>query len=267
MEPGTILVLLLAVFMEDAFLFSAPGAGELCIVDSECHELFSVSPAEGERITHPVLSEPDLIYLSSADGLMSFDICTGEKVVLDTGTGAPWISSDGYLWYTKDGELYLNGENAGVQISAFHVSVENGTAVFTDTEDNIHILDLQTRAEEIITGYRFYAPEITPAGDVFSPTLTGEIIFVPYSGEVSVAATGEQPCWSSEHQGLFYCVSTDDGHVITGADIWFVRPGEEPVQVTSTADLMETKPFYSSGRLWYIESATQLPGQVGCHDL
>ncbi len=248
-------------------VYEEPTGQVLTVTGSGCDPVFSVSAVPGERIKSPVLLGAELIYLSSLEGLISVDMRTGDTAFSGSQTGAPWVSSEGDLWYTMGGYLYRNCEATGIQVNAFHVCVENGTAVFTDNGDNLHLLDLDTEADEMFTGYRFYAPEITPSGEVFSPTLSGEIIFIPPGGEMMVVANGEQPFWSGEHKGLFYCVSIDDGHNLTGADIWFVIPGEEPVQVTSTPDVFETKPVYQYGTLWYMDSATSLPGCVRCDDL
>jgi uncharacterized cupin superfamily protein len=188
------------------------------------------------------------------------DILTGEQIVLSLGrTGAPWISSAGDLWYTRDGYLYKNGVSTDVAVAAFHVSVENGIAVFTDRSDRLHILSLISGEDRVIQGFRFFSPVVLTSGDVIVSSLTGEIVFVTAGGQPVVVASGEQPCWSYLYHGLFFCVSADDGHNVTSADIWFVKPGEEPVQVTFTEDILETEPTCSGDLVWFVDAATDVP--------
>ncbi len=188
-------------------------------------------------------------------------------VVSGVRTGAPWFSSDGDLWYTFDGFLYKNGVSTGVEVPAFYVSVENGVAVFTDRSDRLHIVSLISGEGRVIQGLRYFSPVVLAGGDVVVSSLTGEIVFVPSGGEPAAVATGEQPCWSYLHHGLFYCVSEDDGHTVTGADIWFVRPGEEPVQITFTQNKIETKPSCSGELLWFVDYCTGVPDCVAADAL
>ena len=244
------------------------GGESISVVDSSGETVFSVDALPGERLSNPCVHDSKLLFLSSASGLVQQDILTGVSVILrNESTGAPWISSNGDIWFTSDDILFRNGLSTGFSIPAFHVSIENGTASFTDRNDYLHVLSMESGEERVIDGYRFYSPTVLADGGVLSPTLTGEIILVPSGGDLLVAGYGEQPCWSYELEGFFYCVSEDDGHRLTGADIWFVIPGCTPVRVTDTPDVYETRPACSSGSLWYIDSNSGIPGCVKIHDL
>jgi hypothetical protein len=237
--------------------FVSAGGESVEIVDGGGETVFTVEAAPGERLSYPALSEFRLVYVSSTSGLVEKDVVSGESAVLSSQrTGAPWFSSDGDLWYTGDGFLFKNGVSTGVEVPAFYVSVENGVAAFTDRSDCLHILLLAGGEERIVQSLRYFSPVVLTGGNVVVSSLTGEIVFVPPGGEPVVVASGEQPCWSYHRGGLFFCVSADDGHNLTAADIWFVKPGEEPVQITFTEDILETKPTCSGNLVWFVDAAT-----------
>lgn len=238
------------------------GGASVDVVSSHGEFVFSLEAQPGERFSYVTFGDLRLFCISSSRGLLETDILTGETSVVCSGrTGAPWFDSEGNLWYTRNGSLYRWGEVVNGSVPAFHVSVENGIAAYTDRNDRLRILTLENGRERVVQGYRFYAPRVTPSGEVIAPTLTGEIVYLPSDGSLMVVGSGEQPCWSSEKQGLFYSVSTDDGHELTGADLWFAVPGETPVRLTSTPDVYETNPECSGTSLWYTDYAA---GTVHC---
>ncbi|OPX32147.1 MAG: hypothetical protein B1H09_01105 [Gemmatimonadaceae bacterium 4484_173] len=240
--------------------FVTAGGESVCVVDGGGETVSAVDAEIGERLSYPALSELRLVYVSSTRGLVEEDIISGESAVLSAErTGAPWFSSDGDLWYTFDGFLYKNGVSTGVEVPAFYVSVENGVAVFTDRSDRLHIVSLISGEGRVIQGLRYFSPVVLAGGDVVVSSLTGEIVFVPAGGEPVVVASGEQPCWSYRSGGVFFCVSSDDGHDLTAADLWFVKPGEEPVQVTFTEDILETKPACSGDLVWFLDAVADSP--------
>ncbi len=247
--------------------FLSAGGESVTVVDCGGETAFTVNAAPGERLSYPSFDNLKLVFISSSRGLVQQDILTGESVVLSSErTGAPWISSSGDLWYTSGGYLFKNGVSTGIDIPSFQVSVENGIASFTDRNDDLHILSLGSGQDRTIQGYRFYSPTVLIGGDVIAPTLTGDIIYLPSNGSFMVVGNGEQPCWSYELEGLFYCVSEDDGHSITAADIWFVKPGGEPAMVTVTPDILETRPSCSGNLLWYVDAGSGIPGCVSSND-
>ncbi len=244
------------------------GGESITLFGSEGENLFSVNAEFGERLSYPAFGDLKLVYISSSQGLVMHDVLSGDSVVLSEGpTGAPWISLSGDLWYTNDGFLYKNDISTGIDIQAFSVSVEDGLVAFTDRNDNLHIISLENELDRIVQGYRFYSPTALSGGDVIAPTLTGEIIYLPSDGSLMVVGSGEQPCWSYSEEGLFYCVSEDDGHTLTGADIWFVKPGGEPVRITSTPDVLETRPSCSGNILWYLDEGNGVPEWISLDDL
>jgi len=248
--------------------FLDEGGSEILVMDGTGETVYTVYADPGERLSYPNLRGLKLVFISSSAGLVTHDILTGDTEILcEEHTGAPWISSTGDLWYTLDDSLYRNGLSSGNAVPAFNVSVEGDYASFTDRSDNIHILNIESGQDRTVQGYRFYSPVVLPDGAVIAPTLTGEIIYLPADGSINVMGNGEQPCWSSELGGLFYSVLEDNGDVITAADIWFVRPGSNPVSVTRTSDVSETRPGCSAGVLWFIDERTGVPGFMSIDDL
>jgi len=248
---------------EGTVAFLSDDCSSIGVEDETGVTVCTVTSDPDERLSFAVFHGHSLVYLSSVRGLQRTDIPGGETTTLSScGTGAPWVSEDGSLWYTDDGFLCRDGAALNREVPAFYVSVENCTAAFTDRDDALHILNIENGSEKIVGGYRFYAPIVLESGDAISPTLSGEIMYLKTDGSMVVVGRGEQPCWNSTLGGLFFCVSTDDGHYITGADLWFVRPGEDPVQVTCTPDVFETKPVCADSILWFINAADGASGSL-----
>ncbi|MEA3265916.1 MAG: hypothetical protein U9P42_03100 [Candidatus Fermentibacteria bacterium] len=266
---GVLFTAVLAIVSSGGFAaFVSSGGEAVSVLDTGGETVFTVEALPGERLSNPEPGHMKIVFVSSAQGLVQADMLTGELTILsDEHTGAPWISSSGDLWYTLNGYLLMNGVSTGVQIPAFHVSVEDGLAAFTDRGDDLHILSLESGEDTVVSGYRFYAPFVLPGGDVLASSLTGEIVYVPSGQNSYVVANGSQPCWSTELSGLFYCKSEDDGHSITAADIWFVRPGEEAVQVTFTPEVLETRPACSCDVLWFMDENLGIPECVSLNDV
>ncbi len=240
----------------------------ISIFDIDDDVLFTEEAEGGERLSYPQFSRFKLIFCSSSRGLLVRDLLTGELVVLNSGkTGVPWISSDGDVWYSTDGFLAVNSTVTDLPVSSFSVSVENSVAVFTDRSDNLHIVSLEDGSDRLVSGYRFYLPFVLQNGDVIASTLCGSIVYVPFNEDLVVLASGTQPCWSTELSGLFYCVSEDDGHNLTGADLWFVRLNELPVRVTYTPEVFETKPSCSGDYLWFIDAVSDAPDFLRLNDI
>ncbi len=248
--------------------YLSAGGESISVLDTAGETVYTVEALPGERLSNPEIGQMKVVFVSSSRGLVQADMLTGEfTVISDERTGAPWISASGDLWYTVDGFLFMNGVSTGVQIPAFHVTVEDGLAAFTDRGDNLHILSLESGEDTVVSGFRFYSPVVLSGGDVLAPSLTGEIVYVPLGQSSYVIANGSQPCWSTELSGLFYCKSQDDGHSITAADIWFVKPGGEPVQVTFTSEVLETRPACSGDVLWFVDENRGIPECVSLDDL
>ncbi|MCK5842743.1 MAG: hypothetical protein KAH31_11270, partial [Candidatus Sabulitectum sp.] len=153
--------------------FLSTGGKAISVLDTGGEIVFTVEAQPGERLSNSEFGHMKVVFVSSSLGLVQADLLTGEfTVISDEHTGAPWMSSSGDLWYTVDGYLFMNGASVGVQISAFHVSVEDGLAAFTDRGDDLHILSLESGEDTVVSGFRFYSPVVLPGGDVLVSSLT-----------------------------------------------------------------------------------------------
>jgi Tol biopolymer transport system component len=57
---------------------------------------------------------------------------------------------------------------------------------------------------------------------------------------------GDRPRWSPDGDYLIYMITTDDGHKITGSDLYVIRPdGSGLVPLTATKDISEMNPCWS----------------------
>jgi Tol biopolymer transport system component len=108
-----------------------------------------------------------------------------------------------------------------------------------------------------------------PEKRCFGPVLSPDKSRVCYSvlsggGHIAVASTdgstrqdlgyGSNPSWSPDGQFLVYEVTADDGHVITGSDLYIVEvDGSGRIQLTDTPELFERWPSWSpdGGRVVY----------------
>lgn len=263
-------------------LFSAPvvvSSGSLVAYLNEAGSSISVSDIEGEviftelaeageRFSYPQFSGFLLAFCSSTRGLLVRDLVANELSVLNSQrTGAPCISSDGNVCYSFEGFLVVNRIKTDLPVPSFSVSVENSVATFTDREDRLHIASLEDFSERVLSGYRFYSPFVRENGDVIASTLCGSIVYVPFNEDLVVLASGTQPCWSKDLSGLFYCLSEDDGHSLTAADLWFVRLYESPVRVTFSPGVLETKPSCSATHLWFIDAVSGKADYLSIDDI
>ncbi len=139
------------------------GGSSLSVVSQGGEMVFTLEAEPGERFSYIAFGELRIYCVSSSRGLLETDILTGETSVVSPGrTGAPWLDSAGDLWYTKNGSLYRWKDVISEGVPAFHVSVESGTAAYTDMNDMLRILCLDTGGERVVQGYRFYAPWLPP---------------------------------------------------------------------------------------------------------
>lgn len=253
----------------DHAAFLEAGGSAIMVLASSGDTVFTMDADPGERLSYHAFGNFRIFCISSERGLLETDMLTGETTVLETRrTGAPWVDSEGDLWYTLEGSLFRNGEEVNTSVPAFMVSVENGRAAYCDPEDNLRILDLTDGTERIVQrGYRFFGPLMLRSGDVVASTLSEGIAYVSPYGSMAFVSGASEPCWSDDYLGIFYSMPVDDGHTITGSDLWFARPGEDPMQLTLTPDVFEMSPSISGINLWYVDEATGKPGYLRADDL
>jgi len=190
--------------------------------------------------------------------------CSGFEVMGPYAeAGLPCWDGAGNLWFTAEGSLLRNGDTVRTGLSAHHISIDQagGTVVFTDRDDRILALNIETGAVDTVsTAYRFYGPFFTPGGDIVSPSLDGGIWMFRNSDALFVD-NGEHPAWWRERNGLVYIRSTDDGMNLTSSEIW-LWTGEKGVeQLTDTPYILEVHPAPAPGGVYYVDAFS---GLVGC---
>ena len=90
-------------------------------------------------------------------------------------------------------------------------------------------------------------PSVSPQGDKLCVVGGNDMYVSDLSGKVLFTiADARAPQWSPDGSRIAFMRDTDDGHVITGSDIYLVRAdGSGLTRLTATEDLMEMYPQWS----------------------
>jgi len=170
--------------------------------------------------------------------------------------GLPSWDSSGGLWFTADGRLLKDGEPAGVSLDAHHISVspEGDRVVYTNRDDNILVMTLETGYVNIVSEeHRFYGPFFTPTGWIVSPSLDGGIWVFTEDGAISVGA-GDQPVWWPSTDHIVFTRTTDDGESLLTSDLWSWSPEAGLERLTDTPDILETSPSPAAEGIYYVDA-------------
>ena len=198
----------------------------------------------------------DYIVLFSPDSLLELygPFTRGGRVVFD---GA------GNLWFTADGFLYRNGTSTGIELESHTISVDpsGNQIVFCDSNDRICILNTADAESSVLSaGYRFYSPMFVVCEGtlvIVSPTLEGEIVRVePDNGACASLAEGSMPFWWNEMEEILYCVTSDDGNMITASEIWSVSLDGVSRQITFSSATHEIRPIALDSAVFAIQAIT-----------
>ncbi len=99
-----------------------------------------------------------------------------------------------------------------------------------------------------VEGQPILAAVPSPTGDRYAVQVMGAGLFLVSADGSSVTplGRGEHPTWSPDGGYVAFMQVEDDGHDITGADLWTVRAdGSAPSRLTSTADRHELFPVWT----------------------
>jgi len=105
---------------------------------------------------------------------------------------------------------------------------------------------------------RYFAPRLSPDRSflVYEGLRTGLYLYEVASRTTRAIGRGNHPAWLPDSSGLLYDVTEDDGTDLTAGDLYLYSiRGARSIQLTATADLIETHPVASAdGRLVAFES-------------
>jgi hypothetical protein len=176
--------------------------------------------------------------------------------------GLPCWDAAGNLWFTAEGSLYCNGEPTDVLLDAYHISVspDGDRVVFTDQNDKILVLELETAiVDTVSSAFRFYAPFFIPDGSIVSSSLDGGIRFFS-GGEELLVDFGDQPAWWPLKNSLVYIKTTDDGMYITSSELYMWTEAEGSSSLTDTPHCHETMPYPARNGILFVDVLGGLPG-------
>lgn len=160
---------------------------------------------------------------------------------------------------------FFANDMAGVTMAAFAALMPaasgkgNEKDVITSADNGLWVVDENGDHKELLnvedeSGY--FSPQTSPVGDaVAAPGLSGHLYVADMAGGGPIdLGIGQNPTWSPDGHYLIYEVTTDDGHDITGSDLWIAsRDGRWKKQLTSTGDRERYPSWSPDGRMIIYE--------------
>jgi len=148
----------------------------------------------------------------------------------------------------------------GATLSAFAALVPaafgkgNAKDVMTNADNELWVVDENGEPKKLIdvegeSGY--FSPQASPGGDaVAAPGLSGNLYIADMAGGTPVSlGMGQNPAWSPDGRYLIYEVVSEDGHSITGSDLWIAsRDGKWKQRLTNTNGLERYPSWSPDGR-------------------
>ncbi len=129
-------------------------------------------------------------------------------------------------------------------------------------EDNIWIMYETGNQQQLTFNVGFdpiWSPDRTKIVYSHWDTL---VVVTPNSTNKVVLGRGIKPSWAADSKKIVYHISTDDGHVITGSDLYIINAdGTERIQLTDTPNEFEVEPCWSEDgqRILY---RSEITGQI-----
>jgi tricorn protease-like protein len=121
--------------------------------------------------------------------------------------------------------------------------------VMTNAENELWVVDENGEPKKLLDidgepGY--FSPQTSPDGEaIAAPGLSGNLDIADRAGGYVSLGMGQNPAWSADGRYLLYEMVRDNGHDITGSDLWVCsRDGKWKQQLTST-DGIERYPNWS----------------------
>lgn len=148
----------------------------------------------------------------------------------------------------------------GATLSAFAALVPaafgkgNAKDVITTADNELWVVDENGEHKKLIDvagepGY--FSPQVSPNGDAVAANgLSGNLYIADLAGGTPVQlGTGQNPAWSPDGRFLIYEVVTEDGHNMTGSELWIAsRDGKLKQRLTNTEGLERYPSWSPDGR-------------------
>lgn len=191
------------------------------------------------------------ITFKAGDDILTVDEKGGVKSVKSVSDGQGIISR-----VASVSAAFCASNLTGGTLSAFAALVPaafgkgNAKDVMTNADNELWVVDENGEPRKLLDvegepGY--FSPQTSPDGDVVAaPGLSGKLYIADIAGGPPVdLGMGQNPAWSRDGRYLVYEVVNDNGHDITGSDLWMVsRDGKWKKRLTVT-DGLERYPSWS----------------------
>jgi Tol biopolymer transport system component len=122
-------------------------------------------------------------------------------------------------------------------------------------QDKLFTRDLTLRSEVSLTEHesRIVAAELSPNGEQLVYATEGQYLWIANAdgSDRRQLARGTAPVWSPDGSWIAYMLTADDGHSMTGSDIFIIsRDGNFLSNLTNTQDRIEMNPDWSPDGNW-----------------
>lgn len=121
-------------------------------------------------------------------------------------------------------------------------------AIALEQNERIYVRRAGGALEQVGTGDRFFAPQVSPDGDkvAFQGLASGIHLYVRSTGRLIYVGPGTAPAWSPDGSRLIYELTEDDGHEIVASELRLYDVAADRAHVLTTTDkLIERRPSFS----------------------
>ncbi len=100
---------------------------------------------------------------------------------------------------------------------------------------------------QVGTGDRFFDPRMSPDMSklAFVGLASGIYVYDLKTRKTEYVGPGTSPSWSPDSRSLVYENTEDDGHIMTGSELWTWSASLGAAQLTDTGSILERRPTWS----------------------